>query len=286
MALKDDLCYLTAGVRLEWNTFGGLQAEPTARLLILPSERQSLWLAISRAARNPTVNDEAINLKINVVPGAPVFSNILGSNALVPEDLVAYEIGYRAAPTDNFAWDIAAYINDYNKLLGYTPNGTPFLIPLPPPTNVGIAVPSHVDNNTSARTYGFETTATYKCSESWKLFGSYSLFEADVTGGDPFTDGQITQGAPHNMIYLMSSHDIGCWQFDLIGRYVDALMWMNVPSYFEVDARIGCQVTKNMDVSIVGQNLCNTHHLEFVYADFPVATEVRRSWYGMLTWKF
>jgi iron complex outermembrane receptor protein len=284
VALKDDLCYFTAGVRLEWNTFGGLQAEPTARLLILPSERQSLWLAISRAARNPAVNEETINLKPNAVPGAPVFLDILGNRDLVPEDLVAYEIGYRAAPTDNFTWDIAGYINDYNKLIG-SGTGAPAFIALPPPTFVGVALPLPFENNTSARTYGFETTATYKCGECWKLFGSYSLFEINANSSVPLNLA-VEGSSPHNMIDLMSSYDIGCWQFDLLGRYVDALTSQNIPSYFEVDARIGCQVTKNMDVSIVGQNLCNSHHLEFSSFNFPVATEVRRSWYGMLTWKF
>jgi len=39
-------------------------------------------------------------------------------------------------------------------------------------------------------------------------------------------------------------------------------------------------------LSLVGHNLCNNHHLEFSAFGSPIATEVRRSWYGMLTWKF
>jgi hypothetical protein len=42
-----------------------------------------------------------------------------------------------------------------------------------------------------------------------------------------------------------------------------------------------------MEISFVGQNLCNDHHLEFVDGfSGLVSTEVRRSWYGMVTWKF
>jgi outer membrane receptor for monomeric catechols len=78
-----------------------------------------------------------------------------------------------------------------------------------------------------------------------------------------------------------------------MGRYVDAFEAQTlgapvlIPNYFEMDARIAWQATKNMEVSFVGQNLCNSHHLEFIDAfSGIVSTEVRRSWYGMLTWKF
>jgi len=38
---------------------------------------------------------------------------------------------------------------------------------------------------------------------------------------------------------------------------------------------------------LVGQNLINSHHLEFIDTLGGLAsTEVRRSWYGMLTWRF
>ncbi len=55
ITLVDEYMYFTVGVRLEYNTFGGFQPEPTARLLILPSERESLWLAVSRSAKSDAV---------------------------------------------------------------------------------------------------------------------------------------------------------------------------------------------------------------------------------------
>ncbi len=60
----------------------------------------------------------------------------------------------------------------------------------------------------------------------------------------------------------------GTWdatlQLDLIGRYVDRLTAIDVPRYIEMDCRIGWQVRKNLEFSLVGQNLLNNHHLEFV----------------------
>lgn len=282
MALEEDRCYLTLGIRGEVNTFGGFQPEPTARILFLPSDRQSLWVAVSRAARNPTLKDTDLDVHTNIQPGQPVFLNILGNPDLQAENLVAYEIGYRAAPTDRFTWDIAGYLNDYDNLVGQGP------VVLPPPGPPPVILTTTSENNTRAISYGFETTATYQVSDRWKWFTSYSLFEVHAAGADPASIADIEGSSPHNQIYLRSSWDFAPnVQWDLIGRYVDSLTAENVPAYFELDTRIGWQLSRRMEVSIVGQNLLNGHHLEFIDpVSSLISTQVNRSWYGMLTWRF
>jgi len=143
-------------------------------------------------------------------------------------------------------------------------------------------------NNMSATSYGFETTATYQINERWRLFGSYSLFEISVQADDPAGATAIEGSSPHNQIYTRSSWDLANnTQFDLIGRYVDRLTALGVPSYIEMDARYSWQITKTMDVSFVGQNLLNNHHFEFVDALGSISpTAVRRGWYAMLTWTY
>jgi iron complex outermembrane receptor protein len=276
---------LTLGVRLEWNTFGKFQPEPTARLLFLPTERQSVWAAISRAARNPTRSDTQNSFNTHFAPpNIPIFLNLRGNPDIEAENLVAYEIGYRAAPTDYFSWDIAGYINDYNKLISAQSSGPPVLVP-----PGFIVFPATFENNVQALTYGFETTGTYTVNDQWRLFASYSMWQFQGKGppDDIFTIPALAGSSPKNMVYLRSSWDIGSdVQFDLIGRYVDSLAALDVPKYFQMDTRIGWQATKSMEVSFVGQNLLDGHHLEFQSFGFPVTTEVRRSWYGMLTWTY
>ena len=52
-------------------------------------------------------------------------------------------------------------------------------------------------------------------------------------------------------------------------RWVDQLIINNsgspatVPSYFELDARIGWHPTKWLELSLVGQNLLHDQHLEY-----------------------
>jgi iron complex outermembrane receptor protein len=285
MTLEEDRWYFTLGCRLEQNTFGGFQPEPTARLLFLPSERQSMWAAISRAARNPTRQDVDLNFHQHIAPpNVPLFLNVLGGGDNVQaENLVAYEIGYRAAPTDEFTWDIAGYINDYDRLVALGPLTGPVVDPFGNLNLVG-----NLANNTRALSYGFEVTANYQMNDRWRLFGSYSLFEVDSQSVAVENSASIEGSSPHNMVYLRSSWDLTKdLQFDLMGRYVDRLTALNVPSYFEMDARLGWYVTKNLEVSFVGQNLLDGHHLEFVDAfGGSIPTQVNRSWYGMISWSF
>lgn len=285
MTLSEDRCYFTLGIRLEQNTFGGFQPEPTARLLFLPTARQSFWLAVSRAAQNPTRSDTQIDVKEHIgPPNVPVFLDILGNRNFRAADVVAYEVGYRAAPTDYFSWDIAGFINDYHSLSGLGPVGPPVIVP------PGFVIfPAEVENNTRATSYGCELAANYRINDCWRLYGAYTLFEINSAAVNPGGGA-----APNNELYLSSSWDLCCnWKLDLIGRYVDSLRIESVsgttliPNYFEMDARIAWQATRSLEVSFVGQNLLDSHHLEFIDGfSGLVATEVRRSWYGMLTWSF
>ncbi|MEX0679303.1 MAG: TonB-dependent receptor plug domain-containing protein [Pirellulales bacterium] len=286
MTLVDDYLYFTLGVRLEYNTFGKFQPEPTARLLILPSQRESAWIAVSRAARMPTRFETGVNERI--FAGGISFFDVVGNPNQIAEDLVAYEIGYRAAPTDYFSWDIAAYINDYHNLQGFGNPGTPFLL-LPPP-NVVILIPVPFANNTRALSYGAELTATYQLTESWQLNGSYSVFEVTAQTSEIFdiTVPIIEGGTPHNQVYLRSSWDLSDnWQFDLIGRYVDRVTALEIPKYIEMDAVLSWQATPTMEFSLVGQNLLNPHHLEYVDWQLGMEeTEVVRGVYGMFSWTY
>jgi iron complex outermembrane recepter protein len=283
MTLEEDRWYFTLGTRLEYNTFGKFQPDATARLLFLPSDRQSMWASISRAVRMPMRQDRQLDVHAHIgPPGVPLFLNALGNPDFEPENLIAYEIGYREAPTDDFSWDIAGYINDYHKLRGFDGPGPPVVVP-----PGFVFIPLQFANSVRALSYGFELTANLQLTDDWRLYGSCSVFEINAQG-DPQGAAQVNGSSPHNQVYLRSSWDIGQdKQFDLIGRYVDRLSALDVPQYIEMDARIAWQATKTLEFSFVGQNLLDSHHLEFVdvLSEIP-PSEVRRGWYGMITWTY
>ena len=49
-----------------------------------------------------------------------------------------------------------------------------------------------------------------------------------------------------------------------------------------MDVRLGWQVSRDMEVSLVGQNLLHARHLEFIEESFIRPTSVERSVYGMV----
>ena len=55
-----------------------------------------------------------------------------------------------------------------------------------------------------------------------------------------------------------------------------------LPAYGASDARIGWQVTPRLELSLVGQDLFDAHHLEWPSGAAPV--EVQRSVYAALAW--
>jgi iron complex outermembrane receptor protein len=58
-----------------------------------------------------------------------------------------------------------------------------------------------------------------------------------------------------------------------------------VPSYFELDVRVAWRPVKNLELSVVGQNLLHDHHPEYGFPS-PTREEIGRSVYGKMSWQF
>ena len=281
IALDPDRWYLTLGTKFEYTTFANLQVQPTARLLFLPSPRASCWGAISRAARSPTRVDTGAltHVLVNRVP--PTILQLVGNSSIQAEDLIAYELGYRAQPEKNFSWDLAIFCNDYQNLVGTVNTGPPIFSP------PFVILPATFANNISGQTYGAELTSTWQASENWQLFASYTFLQMHLHGPGG-VDDPSNGASPQNQLYLRSSWNLSTnVHYDLVGRYVENLPSLGVPSYFVMDMRLAYSPTRHLEVAVVGQNLLDNHHLEFtdVYGG-RAATEVPRSVYAMMTWTY
>jgi iron complex outermembrane receptor protein len=79
-------------------------------------------------------------------------------------------------------------------------------------------------------------------------------------------------------------------ELDASLRWVDTLrpqsgpVVAEVPSYFELDTRIGW-VTKRLELALVGQNLLHRRHAEYGFGD-PAREEIQRSVYGKISWRY
>ncbi len=279
ITLVDDRWYLIAGSKFEHNDFTGFEYQPTVRLLHTPTNRQTLWASVSRAVRTPSraTADSEYNQALS--PFAPTFLRVTGNPDFRSEELLAWEIGYRAQPTDSFFWDLACFYNDYTRLVGVESTGPPDFDPSIP----GDVIPLTYSNAVTADTGGAELAVNYQINDAWNLSGAYTLLYVD----ERFPPGNLNQdSSPHNRLYVHAAwNPLPDWEVDLYGRYVDNLPPLGVSSYLTMDARIAWRVTKQLEWAVVGRNLLDNRHLEFVDVEGgTIGTEVQSEVFTTLTW--
>lgn len=284
------------GSKFEHNDFTGFEIQPNIRFLVNLSKDQSIWAAVSRAVRTPALTEEGLRLNEGVVPpGAPPFFSplpvseaIFGSPQFKSEDLLAYEAGYRVQATKTLSFDVAAFYNNYSNLRSAEP-GLPFPEGNPVPTDV--VFPFVASNKMGGGTYGIEPYFDWKVRPKWRLLGSYSYLQMDIAKNknsqDPTPDNPDGQ-SPRHQFFVQSSVDLPKhFEQDLSLRYVDKLTSLNIPSYYSLDFHLGWRPGTHLELSLVGQDLLNSRHLEFI-PEFinTTPTEVRRTFSGRVTWHF
>jgi len=279
--LTDDLSF-TLGSKLEHNDYTGFEAEPSGRLQWNFVPKQMLWAAVSRAVRTPSRLDE--NLYEPTGFPKPIASLLDGSTSFQSEVLIAYELGYRAQLADKVSASISTYYNDYSKIRSTTPG-----------PERDIDLPIVFQNNLEGQTYGVEMSSDYQMLDWWRWHAGYDYIQEHIhvaPGETDYTHGLNETADPSNQVFLRSSMDlIQNIQFDAEGRYIDEFTINNgptaatVPDYFELNLRLAWHATKNLVLSVAGQNLLHDYHVEYGY---PNATQeaIQRSVYGKITWQF
>jgi len=284
LRIVPDRFTVTGGAKLEHNDYTGFELEPSIRAAFKPTPQQTLWVAVSRAVRTPSVLDSedvfatAVGAPF-VGPGGGLYvPRVVGNQNIESEILWAYEAGYRIQPTDRVSVDFAAFFNEYSRLVAL--DQTTFT-QFTPGTPVGTAALLS-QNSLSGKNYGAELSVTVSPLDAWRLVGSYSLLLSDTTGTDP---ENRAQSAPQHQASLRSSYDFNK-QMSLDGqlRYVDHIA--GVSAYVTADFRFSYRPTDRIELSVVGQNLLDNQHPEQGVAFFAVNSEVPRSFYGKITWKF
>jgi iron complex outermembrane receptor protein len=277
--ISEDLAYLTVGSKLSHDTFAKWQVQPSARLLMLPSEQSATWLSVSRAVRTPSRATRTLNILVDELPppappGTPLYFE--GSGTAAIEKLIAYEWGYREQTTEYFSWDLATFYNVYDDFESSRLNVD------------GLGLPViNVYEGGEAKGFGYELYSLTKMTDSWSLRSWYSFLRVDVNYDSASIESpsDAEGSVPKNQAYLMSSWTLPRnWQFDLIGRYSDTIPALGIDSYTEMDARISWRKSKHVELTVVGQNLLDRSHPEYgtnIYTG-DVVTEVPRGVYGMV----
>jgi iron complex outermembrane recepter protein len=292
VALIPDGLYLTAGTKLERNSYSGFAPIPSVRASYEFSDRRMAWAAISRAVRTPAAVDVSIRLNIagfTEPDGTPGLISIFGNPRAKDEGLTSYEAGYRETIGSRLSVDLAAYYNDYNHQISTEP-AAPFFENSPLPAH--IVLPSVMRNLIYGETHGAELAVTWKVTPHWTIAPSYDFERIHMhreAASQDLTTGPDTEGSdPHQHARLRSQVDLPHRiDWNTAVYFTDRLLSQGVPSYARLDSNLSWRWTEQMSFSLVGENLLKAQHLEFVdSAGATNSTLIRRSWYAKVTWHF
>jgi iron complex outermembrane receptor protein len=292
IAIIPDQLYLTVGTKLEHNYYTGFNVMPSARAAWTPTSHQTLWAAISDAVRSPAAFDAGFRGNVSSFPGpggTPVVLAFVSNPDVNDESLVAYELGYRNTISNRVSIDFASYYNDYDHLETIE-NAPEFFESTPPPPHY--VSPFTYKNLMYGGVEGIETFASWKVSNRWTLNPGYAFEEPhmhlrpasqDVTGV-PAAQGNSPDHSAQVRSRVELPHGL---TWDASAYFVNRLTAPVVPSYTRVDTQFTWQFAEGASISLVGQNLAQDRHLEFIDGLGSVRSAlIKRGVYAKFAWKF
>lgn len=300
ITLAPESLRLVLGARLEHNNRTGLEPQPNARLIWTPTPQQAFWGALSRAVRTPSRAEQDGGADVAVLPAGPMSPPVLlrnvaaGERPLLSETVQALEFGYRQRFDAQLALDLTMFRNRYDRLRGVQAGAQ----------RLSFAPQLHVvqeiapNNDSQGSTTGVEIVVDWQPYRWWRLQGGYSHLRTSIEArsADPIAQafaGELRTSAPRHQASLRSSLSLERrQQLDFWLRHVGTLASgsagnAKVPAYTTLDLRYAWRVGSGVEFTLVGQNLLDARHAEFVPELLPSqATQVERGWYAKAKWQF
>ncbi len=241
------------------------------------NSNQALWAAVSRAVRTPSRIDH------DLTEGTPPYLVVIkGGDDFTSETVIAYELGYRAALTSKWTASASAFYNQYDHVrsTSFTPD---------------TILPLYFANNLEGNTYGLELSSNYQITETWSLHAGYNLLREHFRvkpGAYDLSNARNETADPEHQLSVRTSLALPMrTELTAALRWVDTLQTNDgptpgaVPSYFEMDVRAAWHANERLELSVAGQNLLHNHHPEYGFPG-PTRTEIERSVYGKVAWRY
>jgi iron complex outermembrane receptor protein len=256
ITLVPNRLHAMVGTKLTWHEFVGLHLQPNLRLWWTPDAHQTVWASVSRPMRTPSRFEENGRLLLGYAdagaPGEPaiVRRELTGDPTLEPEQLMAWELGYRLQPGAHWMVEAAVFYNDYQRLIE------------PSPTVYG-----PWSDAAKGRTWGAEINASAQVTEAWRVEASWSSLRVDVDGPVlPFEES----ASPRRLAQVRSYLDLGSRaEFNLAWYHSSGVEGSAIPAYNRLDVGLGWRVGERTRLELWGQNLLEAGHRESSDAVVP-----------------
>ncbi|SNS91509.1 iron complex outermembrane recepter protein [Noviherbaspirillum humi] len=275
IAVRPDL-RLTAGLKLEHNSYTGLEVLPTLRLAYKPAEHHLLWGAASRSVRAPSRIDRDFYSPTTplVVNGSPRFV-VAGGPNFQSEVAKVLELGYRGQPLPSVLVSATVFTAHYDRLRTLERTASGF--------------DATFGNNAEGRSTGLEAWGSWQATQAWRLSAGLVTQRITTSLKPGSTDASGATGLatndPSNYWTLRSSYDISAdKEVELSVRHSGALGMPAVPAYTSTDLRFAWRLRRDLELSALVQNLFDHDHAEF--GSLPARSVFERSVFLKLVWRY
>ncbi len=294
ISLVPDRLLLTLGTKYEHNDYTGSEWQPSARILWKPQNRHALWLSAARAVRTPAMVEHGGKVLISMYPTpdgrmAPLY--MTGNEGFKSEELYAYEAGYRWQATDRLFFDATVFYNDYDRIQSLTHTIGP------------TGYQADFTNSTTGESSGFELAVDWKVTNELSFALAYSYFDIDLHSGrdemlsDSIKGDTRSDSTPSHQLSLRGSYYLlPNLQLNMWGRYVDSIrnyyfsqnggQYLDVDGGVIMDANLIWTPRQGLELMLAAQNILDSRRLNFVSEYATPPTEIERSVFGKITWKF
>ena len=250
---------LTLGLKFDNNNYSGTETLPSVRLAWNPAANHLIWASATRAIRAPSRIEHDLFAPSNpaLVGGVP-FYLIGGGPDFDSEVADTYEVGYRGQLTPALSYSLTAFYSEYDNLRTIEASPTPFGLPLV------------FTNEAQGIMHGAEMWTQWQAAKNWRLVGGLVVqdmdYELEAGAIDPGAlVGTLANSDPNYYWSLRSLWDITPrHELDVMLRGSGALSQSEVDAYTTMDVRLGWKVSRELELSLVGQNLIGHEHTEFI----------------------
>ncbi|MCB0319651.1 MAG: TonB-dependent receptor [Bdellovibrionales bacterium] len=293
-SLLDDEVRLLLGTKVEHNDYSGFEVMPTARALWTPFHAFSIWAGYSHAASTPGRVFQDTKLPLAVVPSPvpelPAVVTAFGGHDIDSKLLDAYEIGMRRQFSSTVFIDVSTFYFDYRDIIGVE-EGIPFVGSLREVESPALIIPLEFGNGYDGYAYGGEVSVDWAATHWFQLTTFLTTLHTEVTGGVGTLDSEksLKSGNSPEIAAGFQPRFSLPWdiEIDPTLRYVDRIDYGEIPSYWELNLRVGYHASENISFAVMGENLLDSGHLEHLGTIFsPPATEIGRSVRGEVLVKF
>ena len=253
----------TLGLRAERNAYTGLEWLPNVRLSYSLTSDDAVWAALTRTVRSPSRLDRDL-----VVPGLQPFL-LINNDTYDSEIANVAELGYRGNIGRYMSLSFTAFHHRFKDLRTLESRGA----------NLVFA------NAAEGRVSGLEGWGDLRPSIDWRLVWGFTFMREKLEiypGRVNLTDSPLGNN-PRRTALLRSLWNVTpAMQLDLMARYVGSLPNPAVPSYTELNARLGWRASRSLELALVAVNALGRDHVEFgtpaQRAVFEPSYFVRASW--------